>query len=89
MATPHVEMQTAASRTSSYQIGRIAVVANAGTMVRLGPAASVLAEYRMSRATLRRDWRAMDHCRWFLGPITVTWVLCSSPEMAAVTPCRD
>jgi lipid A oxidase len=52
LATPHVEVETQISKTSSYQIGGIAFVGNAGTMVYIGNTASLLFEYRISRANI-------------------------------------
>lgn len=52
LAIPHVEIETFTSRTSSYQIGGIAGVVNAGTMVDIGKDTAVLIEYRVSRAAI-------------------------------------
>lgn len=53
LATPHVEVETSASRTSSYQIGGIAAVVNAGTLYDVGKSVSLLFEYRLSRANIK------------------------------------
>lgn len=52
LATPHAEIETYSSLTSSYQIGGIAGVVNAGTMVDIGKTTAILIEYRVSRAAI-------------------------------------